>query len=242
MKKKQRETHTGAGRLARALYLFVVVSFVGPIVYLLIRMAAGGLPEGGAGNHSRADYVLMLVECVLGLSVINLPVLLSKKLRFELPVVLYVLYIVFLYCAIFLGEVQSFYYLIPHWDVFLHAFSSVLVGLFGFMVVTILNRDERIVVRLSPFFVSLFAFSFAATIGALWEVYEFAFDGFLGLNMQKFITADGTVLIGRAALTDTMKDIIVDLLGALAASVIGYVSIKNEKLWFVATLTDRASD
>ncbi len=45
--------------------------------------------------------------------------------------------------------------------------------------------------------------------------------------MQKFRLADGTELIGRAALSDTMEDFIVDALSALAASVIGYLSIKG---------------
>ena len=40
--------------------------------------------------------------------------------------------------------------------------------------------------------------------------------------MQKCITAQGEVLIGRAALVDTMDDLIVDSLAALAVSVVGY--------------------
>ena len=67
-------------------------------------------------------------------------------------------------------------------------------------------------------FVAMFSFCFAVSIGAVWEIYEFSFDGLLGLNMQKFLLADGTPLVGRAALTDTMKDIIVDTIGALIAS------------------------
>ena len=39
--------------------------------------------------------------------------------------------------------------------------------------------------------------------------------------------ADGTVLTGHAALADTMKDIIVDVLGSLLASTIGYFSIRK---------------
>ena len=126
---------------------------------------------------------------------------------------------------------RSFYYTVPHWDVFLHAFSSLMAGSFGFMVVALLNRNERVPIHLSPFFVALFAFCFAVTIGAVWEIYEFSFDGLLGLNMQKFMTGDGEVLVGRAALTDTMKDIIVDCLGALTASVAGYISLKNGRGW-----------
>lgn len=225
-------------KLSRLLYAAVTLSFILPIIYIVTRMLRGELKPDAVGYHSEADYVLMIVECLLGLVVINLPTLLARRFRFEIPVLLYIFYIIFLYCAIFLGEVRSFYYLIPHWDAILHAFSSMMTGFFGLMVVTILNRDEHVVIHLSPFFVSLFAFSFAVTIGTLWEIYEFTFDGLLGLNMQKFMTADGTVLSGHEALFDTMKDIIVDTLGALISSAVGFFSLKNNKQWFVPTLTE----
>lgn len=228
---------SGSGRLNRILYIFVTVSFVIPIVYLIVRLIIGGTGEDGAGYHSRADYILMMVQCMLGLFVIHVPMLLAKRFRFEVPPVLYSLYIVFLYCAVFLGEVSSFYYLVPHWDTFLHCFSSLMTGFFGFMVVTILNRDENLVIRLAPFFVALFAFSFAVTIGTVWEVYEFAVDSALGLNMQKYLTVDGIFQTGREALMDTMKDIVIDVIGAFASSVVGYISLKAEKRWLVPVLT-----
>ena len=36
-----------------------------------------------------------------------------------------------------------------------------------------------------------------------------------------------------------MKDIIIDALGALAASIIGYVSLKKNKKWLIPKLTDK---
>lgn len=225
------------------LYSIVMLSFIIPIVFLIVMLCTGGIGEGGndLGQHSRSDYTLMLAQCVLGVIVMHIPSILAKKFRFEIPRTLFILYIIFLYCAIFLGEVRSFYYLVPNWDTILHAMSSVMTGFFGLMVVYILNRDEHLVIRLSPFFISLFAFSFAVTVGAVWEIYEFTADGMLGMNMQRFHTATGELLIGRDALSDTMKDIIVDTLGALAASIIGYFSIKFEKGWFVPELSPEKS-
>ena len=220
-------------RTMRNLYVFVMCSFIIPIGYLIVRLITWDGDTLAGGYRSRADYSLMLVQCLLGVIVMQIPSLLARKFRFHLPLLLY---IIFLYCAIFLGEVRSFYYLVPHWDVILHSMSSFMAGLFGVMVIQILNRDEHIVFRLSPFFVAMFSFCFAVSIGAVWEIYEFSFDGLLGLNMQKFLLADGTPLVGRAALTDTMKDIIVDTIGALIASCIGYFSVKHEKDWLTADL------
>ena len=114
-----------------------------------------------------------------------------------------------------------------------------MLGFFGFMFITILNRDEHTLMSLSPFFVSLFAFCFAVTIGAVWEIYEFTADGLMGFNMQKYTLADGTQLVGHAALADTMKDIIVDCIGALIATVIGYISLKKNKKWIIPKLTGK---
>ena len=224
-------------RLGRILYFWVNLSFLVPIVYLILRLIFGGGSSNEAGYHSDSDYLLMLMQCILGLVTIHLPSILERRLRFELPGLLYGFYIVFLYCAIFLGEVRSFYYLFPRWDSILHFFSSMMTGFFGLMVVTILNRDRHVSMNLSPLFVCLFAFCFSVTIGSLWEIYEFLGDGLFGLNMQKFMTAQGELLVGHDALRDTMKDIIVDVLGALLASVIGRISIRRGTRWYIPTLT-----
>ena len=225
-------------RLGRILYFWVNLSFLVPIVYLILRLIFGGGSSNEAGYHSDSDYLLMLMQCILGLVTIHLPSILERRLRFELPGLLYGFYIVFLYCAIFLGEVRSFYYLFPRWDSILHFFSSMMTGFFGLMVVTILNRDRHVSMNLSPLFVCLFAFCFSVTIGSLWEIYEFLGDGLFGLNMQKFMTAQGELLVGHDALRDTMKDIIVDVLGALLASVIGMISIRRGTRWYIPTLTN----
>ena len=69
--------------------------------------------------------------------------------------------------------------------------------------------------NLSPVFIAVFAFCFALALGAVWEIYEFTMDSVFGTNMQKYMLDNGTALIGQAALQDTMKDIIVDAIGAL---------------------------
>jgi uncharacterized membrane protein YjdF len=102
-----------------------------------------------------------------------------------------------------------------------------MLGALGFVLVDILNKDSKVAVDLSPFFVAAFAFCFALAVGALWEVYEFSFDAVLGLNMQKHTTESGVALVGKTALSDTMKDIIIDALAALVVSVLGYILNKR---------------
>jgi len=214
---------------SKFLYFSVLVSFVIPIIYLSVKIILISTDALSSPERPMSDYTLMLLECVLGVVVIHLPAFLEKKFEFSIPKTLYIMYLIFLYCAIFLGEIRDYYYHFPHWDSILQTFSSLMSGAFGFMVVDILNRDRHTSINLSPLFVSVFAFCFSVTFGTLWEIYEFSFDGLLGLNMQKFRLADGTVLSGHDALSDTMKDIILDSIGAFAASFIGFIHLKIQK-------------
>lgn len=207
-------------RKIAALILFLSLAL--SIVYCVIKLLIAPELPSSAGMRSRSDYMLMLIQCVLGLAVMALPSLLARRWKLMLPTAIHVMYYAFLYCAIFLGEVFSFYYLIPHWDTILHFFSSAMLAALGFILIDFLNQDEHVRVSLSPFFASLFAFSFALAMGGVWEIYEYVADGLLGLNMQKFILEDGTVLTGRMALTDTMDDIIVDAAAALSVAVAAY--------------------
>ena len=213
----------------RIAYLLVLGSFLAPIVFYVIQMIFGTFDWSN---------LLTLLQCMLGILVLHVPDFLSHRLHFEVPTFLYVYYLIFLYCAIFLGEFADAYNRVYFWDTLLHCSSSLASGFVGFMFISVLNGDEHLVFRLSPKFVALFAFAFSVSVGGLWEIYEFLMDGIFGLNMQKFILPDGTVLSGHLALTDTMEDIIIDIIGALIASAIGYFSIKKNKKWLVPTIRD----
>ena len=174
------------------------------------------------GERLRSDYILMLTECLLGLFVMFLPSMLDRRPNIDIPNQMYILYFIFLYCAIVLGEVRNFYFVFPHWDTFLHCLSAMMLSTFGFTLVNSLNDSPNTSLHLSPLFISFFSFCFAVTIGALWEIYEFSFDGLLGMNMQKFRLESGVQLVGREALMDTMEDIITDVIGALVIGLYGF--------------------
>ncbi len=197
--------------------IIVSVTLIGSIIYVLANIF---LAEN---DLERSNYTLMLLQCLLGVVVMMLPGILERCFSFDIPDYMEVMYFIFLYCAIYLGEVRSFYYLIPNWDTILHAFSGAMLGAFGYSVVSIFNNSNKVKVELNPVFVALFAFCFAVSVGALWEIYEYIGDGLFGLNMQKFRDALGNILVGRDALGDTMDDIIVDACSAAAMVIVGYV-------------------
>lgn len=219
-------------RFERIFTIFLFVTLLGSMVFTIIRLASSPtVPEDTAETKAKSDYALMILQCALGLVVMLLPSLIEKRLNLRIPSIMMMFYLVFLYAAIYLGEVHSFYYLIPNWDLILHTFSGFMLGCLSFSFITLLNKWDKIPMALSPLFVAIFAFCFTLSLGVFWEFYEYIVDGALGLNMQKFITADGVVLQGREALADTMEDLMVDGVGAFAASLAGYISLKHNKGW-----------
>ena len=219
---------------------WTVKNIVGIICFVTLLFSIGfsifkifGAPAdpAEAQSHERlkSDYVLMLAQCLLGCIVLFLPNAIERHFKIDIPNYMEVFYFVFLYCAIYLGEVRNFFFIIPCWDTILHTFSGAMLGVLGFSLVDIMNNSQKVKVKLSPAFTLLFAFCFALAIGGLWEIYEYSLDGLLGLNMQKFMLEDGTMLVGRAALQDTMADMIVDAVGAFTMCVLGYLNIKRKE-------------
>lgn len=214
----------------KVISIIVLVSFIAPIGFLTYKICTTSnqvLPSNLEGRV-RSDYVLMLMQCIIGIIALWLPSIMTQKLKWEIPNKMYYFYLIFLYGAIFLGEIRNFYYRFKYWDLILHTFSGTMIGFFGFSVVDILNNETKNV-KLNAFLVAFFAFCFAMTLGGIWEIYEFVSDGILNTNMQKFALQSGVNLSGREALTDTMEDLIVDGIGALAASTLGYISLKYDK-------------
>lgn len=212
---------------------FIFISLLASSIFVTYKIVYAPViaPQSDVVIRVKSEYVLMLLQCILGIFAMLLPGFLMKRIRLNIPSYMLVAYAVFLYCAIYLGEVRSFYYYFPHWDTILHTLSGAMLGALGFSFISLLNKSDTVPVNLSPAFVAVFTFCFAVSLGVIWEVYEFAADGVLQTNMQKFTLENGELLVGRMALADTMKDLIVDALGALIISVIGYVSLKNRKGW-----------
>ena len=158
----------------------------------------------------------LAAAATLGVIVVTLlPLILSRRFRVLIPPEFELLAVTFIYASLFLGEVRGYYLRFWWWDVLLHTGSGFLLGLLGFLLVHVLNEMEEIGLHMKPAFVALFAFMFAIGMGALWEIAEFFMDQVFGLNMQK------------SGLIDTMWDLIVDVIGALVISLLGWTYLRK---------------
>lgn len=167
----------------------------------------------------------LLILGILTLSL--LPHMLRKRMQIYIPPPFEMLAILFVFASVFLGEIRNYYFKYWWWDTMLHAGSGLLLGIFGFLLVYTLNEEEHIELHMKPRFVALFSFVFAVAVGAVWEIFEFAMDGFFGLNMQK------------SGLVDTMWDLIVDSIGALIISVLGYLYMHKGSEYFLERWIER---
>jgi len=208
-RKRMSSKPTIADRINLPLFIFILGSFAIAGIILTVKLIIAA--TNGTDNHFLyTSYVLSLLQCALGIFALFIPRILQTKYSFSFSSPLKITYCVFLYCAIFLGEVKNYYITVPLWDDILHCFSGIMAGIFAFMVISVITAkitDAPSI--LPPLLIALFSFVFSVAIGALWEIYEFTLDSFLELNMQKYRENNGTPLIGQEALFDTMKDIVI---------------------------------
>ncbi|MBP6508058.1 MAG: hypothetical protein KA257_10890 [Opitutaceae bacterium] len=155
------------------------------------------------------------------MAVTSAPLIFSRRLPVRIPLEYEVMAILFVFASLFLGEFRSYYERFWWWDIALHGTSGLLLGILGFLLVYVLNESKGIEVHMRPAFVALFAFMFAVSVGTFWEIFEFGMDQLFGTTMQKPMLGD------PSGLTDTMWDLILDVLGATAICCFGWWNMKR---------------
>ncbi len=195
---------------------------------------------------------------ILTLILFMVPKIIDRKLGVSIPVGLETVILVFIFSAEILGEINAFYVKIPVWDTILHTTNGFLMAAIGFALIDIFNRSEKFSIRMSPGFVAFVAFCFSMTTGVVWEFFEFGMDWFFGLDMQKDwiipavssvklnpdganvpvkVIVESLVVNGEnwnlggyldVGLVDTMKDLMVNFVGAVVFSIIGMMYLKKQ--------------
>ena len=193
----------------------------------------------------------------LTLLLFSVPQFLDKKLGVTIPVGLETVIFIFIFSAEILGEINAFYVKIPIWDTMLHTTNGFLMAAIGFALIDLFNRSDKFSIKMSPYFVAFFAFCFSMTVGVLWEFFEFSMDWFFAADMQKdwilpainsvklnptganipiHVDVQSVVINGETwnlggyldiGIVDTMKDLMVNFVGAVVFSIIGIFYLKH---------------
>lgn len=229
-------------------------------VYVLLRLSVIVMLVAQMFNGNFEN----VYTCILALLLFSLPSLIERRLHIDLPDTLEIIILLFIYAAEILGEIQEYYVIIPFWDDILHTLNGFLFAAVGFSLVNILNRNKRVMLELSPFYMAVTAFCFSMTIGVLWEFFEWGVDTFMAKDMQKdtvlqaihsvtlhpegrnipvhirdiadviLVHTDGTqTALGVGGyldigLIDTMSDLLVNFIGAVVFSIIGFFYVKSQ--------------
>lgn len=207
--------------------LFIITKIIATIILVLSTIAVFFTDNDEYKSRLIFNALMALVLLVLTF----LPLALEKAFKVDIPSIMEIIFLVFSVLSFLLGEIGDFYIKFKWWDSMLHAMSGVLLGCVGFVLLNFFNKNDNFKsFHLGPGFAALFVLCFTITCGTLWEVIEFIADTINGTNMQRFqdnITGEG--FIGRAALFDTMKDLILDSIGGVFIAIIGYLDIKFDR-------------
>lgn len=191
--------------------------------------------QGKIGDGEFKHRMLFILNSLGGMSIIFFAELLF---RMRFPLFLEVASVVFAFAATGLATVYGFYDLIYEWDSILHTVSGCLFAIAGLSVASLVFRDKLDGAQRAVAFV-LFALFFSLTIGYVWEIFEYTLDSILpNSDLQPYDVGlmknpDGTFAtveiegvtyyystsMRGTGLLDTMRDMIVHLIGSLVVLV-----------------------
>ena len=227
MKTKLKEKKPYYLIIARKLIFWSVVLMLGIAVLLLFTRT----------GDNKGRLIFTIVQLVAMLFVLRIPKFIQDIYHFEIPHLLDFILITFAFSGFILGDVLNFYGRIPYWDSILHTFSGVVIAYVGFIVIQYLDQEYRIPLSVSPLFMSLIVFFFPWAIGAIWEIGEYTVDDIFHTNNQQYMEStrstlydeDDIPLQGHDALNDTMKDLMLDLAGAIGVACIEYRKLEKKQ-------------
>lgn len=191
--------------------------FINVFVILLLLMAVGY--ELWRENWSGLFVVVLATLLAL------IPYFLRYFYNIHVPIGFRAGIVVFLFATLVLGEVNHFYDQYHWWDFFWHAIAGFGMTLLGFMLLHSIYKGSDL--DSTPFMTTLFAFSFAALLATLWEVYEFIVD--------LTTVAEGMM---QPSNEDTMMDIIAAIIGGAVVCIAGYRYLKKQDQNIVSRTVD----
>ena len=213
--------------IARKVIFWLVTLMLGIAIFLLLTRK----------DANKGRIIFTMVQLIGMLFVLKIPQFIKNKYDFQIPNLLDFILISFAFSGLILGDVFNFYGKIPYWDSILHTFSGVVIAYVGFIVIEFLDKEYTIPLSVSPLFMSVIVVSVALAIGAVWEIGEYTVDDIFHTNNQQYMQStrstlydeDDIPLQGHDAIDDTMKDLMLDLAGAIVVASIEYKKIEHKQ-------------
>ncbi len=181
---------------------------------------------------AKSEYLFTCWQSAKFLIVSCLPFFL-KKLKLDIPDAVYIVFMFYIVAHFICGEILNFYVRFKWWDSFLHTSSGMAIALLSFSFINLMNNNVDNF-KINIVFAAFFAFSMTVMIGVMWEIIEFASDSWFNTNMQRAyvstLNGRGEALVGQSALSDTMKDLILDSIGAGIMCILCSIAVCKKKI------------
>lgn len=168
-------------------------------------------------NGNKVFRIISIIATIILLKVVFTITFLKKSKATYLAV------LIFIFMAMYLGNVWDFYSLIPSYDKILHLSSGIIIGIVGLIVYAHFTKEYM--KKLNIKFMLVFVFIFCVGLAGLWEIWEFTGDRLFGLDSQ------------NNSLIDTMIDIICGTVGGLISLIPIYGFGKGNKNKFLDKIT-----
>ena len=181
----------------------------------------------------RVRLFFSLLQYIAMSIVLISPRLLKKFANIEVPVEVHISVTAFAFLGLVLGDGLNFYGKIGWWDSLLHFTSGIILSFIALWLLQMLIlRRKYLFMHRALLYIFVVAFSLA--VGAVWELCEYTVDDIFHTNNQQYmatiratiVSSDDEPLEGHDALADTMKDLALDLAGAIL--VVCYECSKKE--------------
>lgn len=182
-------------------------------------------------KFSTTQSMTLIIEAIAGIVLIFLPNILREVLKLVFPKGIILFYWFFILISVFMGTCLHFMSIVPFWDKILHFISPMILTITGYGIIAALLKQANIS-NVSPWLFIVMGFSFAGMCGVLWEFWECFCDQFFQMNLQRYNTSGGEPLIGRAALMDTMGDLLTNTLGSLTLTLFAFKKSRHDVEWF----------
>jgi len=213
-------------RIRKGLFIFIVILTVGT----MLRLFFVDDPK------RRSTMVFQLAQYLAMLIILISPKIIKKQLKVNVPTELHFAVAIFAFLALVLGDAFNFYNRFPWWDSVLHFNSGIILSFVALWVIHLLMAERSKYIYLNKYFTAVFVVAFSLALGAAWEICEYTYDDIFKTNTQQYmkstygtlISQEDVPLQGHEALTDTIKDLALDLGGSLLVA--GYGIIRYDEI------------
>ncbi len=162
------------------------------------------------------DDLQWIFECISGIIICSIPILLKRVWNFKLPVIIDFLIVLSLFLHVGMGGVFDVYCAFPNFDIVTHFVSSVLIAFLALIAIYLLDKYW------DGLYINIYAIAFAVVVitmafGVVWEFGEWTSDALFKLEAQ-------------ISLHNTMTDLLVDTIGGIFMALVGIFLIKTSRL------------